>query len=218
MFHRKDTFVSIDGYDIVDGQFCILKDSKSCDAAAYKALGVDPDECILWVGLPIMNDEGKSFGYVGNIVFNAITGTVESIESDDGRTANALLGTREIPSNMIKGFRKGKGVALSLSGYEDATSDKPEDVVLGAILVSDEVEALNLEGGLAEKAGKGTAVVMDKAGKIGAKVSETAGAGAKVAGKAVNKGAYVTGRQIGRTKGMFSAFKDEYNKARHDDK
>ena len=38
-------------------------------------------------------------------------------------------------------------------------------------------------------------------------------AAAKATGDAVNKGAYVTGRQIGRAKGMFSAFKDEYDKA-----
>lgn len=39
----------------------------------------------------------------------------------------------------------------------------------------------------------------------------------KAAGKAVNKGAYATGRQIKRASGMFSAFKEEYDKARKED-
>ena len=39
----------------------------------------------------------------------------------------------------------------------------------------------------------------------------------KAAGKAVNAGAYATGRQIKRASGMFSAFKEEYDKARKED-
>ena len=39
----------------------------------------------------------------------------------------------------------------------------------------------------------------------------------RAAGKAVNKGAYATGRQIKRASGMFSAFKEEYDKARKED-
>ncbi|MCL2825883.1 MAG: PRC-barrel domain-containing protein [Eggerthellaceae bacterium] len=214
MFRRRDKFVSIDGYDMVDGRVCIRNDAKATDGAAYKALGVNPDECILWVGLPIMLEDGQSFGIVGNVVFNTRTGAVQSIESDSGMTSNALLGKRDIPADMIKGFHKGIGAALAYSGEEGTETDS---VVLGAVLVSKEVAALEVQGGLAEKAGKGAAIVADKAGKATAKVSKKASAGAKVAGKAVNKGAYVTGRQIGRTKGMFSSFKDEYSKARHSD-
>ena len=35
------------------------------------------------------------------------------------------------------------------------------------------------------------------------------------AGDALNKGAFATGRQIGRAKGMFADFMDEYRKARN---
>ena len=37
---------------------------------------------------------------------------------------------------------------------------------------------------------------------------------AKKTGEVVNKGAYATGKQIAATKGMFSGFKEEYDKAR----
>ena len=75
-------------------------------------------------------------------------------------------------------------------------------------------EDVAAEGGLAEQAGKATAVAMDKvhtaADKVKPKVSEAA----EVTGAAINKGAYATGKQIGKAKTMFSDFKDEYDKAR----
>ncbi|MCL2889269.1 MAG: PRC-barrel domain-containing protein, partial [Eggerthellaceae bacterium] len=35
MFRRKDRFVSLDGFDMIDGQVCIHRDSKATDAGAY---------------------------------------------------------------------------------------------------------------------------------------------------------------------------------------
>jgi len=228
MFRRKNLFVSIEGYELLDGRVCINGTRDAAGDAAYRALDVDPDECVLWVGLPIMTNGGQSFGFVGNVTFNRITGTVHSIESDAGMTSNVLLGKRDIPANLIKGFRKGMGTALAFTGNGASEQRGETEAVLGALLVSDKVSELEAEGGLAEKAGRGAAVVADKAGKSAAVVADKAGkvttqvskaasVGAKTAGKAVNVGAYATGKQIGKTKGMFSAFKDEYQKARHDD-
>lgn len=214
MFRRKDLFVSIDGYDMIDGRVVIRDSSSASGASAYRALGVDPDQCIMWVGLPLMTEDGQSFGVVGNVTFNELTGAIKNIESDSGATANALLGKREIPAKLIRGFRQGMGVALTLS---DQKVDEDAEPVLGAILVSSEVRELEVEGGVAEKAGKATAVAVDKASKAGAKVSKTASKAAKKTGQIVNKGAYETGKQIGKTKGMFSAFKEEYDKARRDE-
>lgn len=214
MFHRKDIFVSIEGYDIVDGRIVIRDAPDASGASAYRALGVNPDQCIMWLGLPLMTDSGKNFGVVGNVIFSQGSGAVKSIESDSGATANALLGKREIPAKLIRGFRQGMGVALSQPDQKSQDDTAP---MLGAILVSEKVSELDVEGGVAEKAGKATAVAVDKASKAGAKVSQKAGQAAKVTGKAINKGAYETGKQIGKTKGMFSSFKEEYKKARRDE-
>ena len=214
MFRRKDMFVSIDGYDMIDGRVVIRDEADATGASAYRALKVDPDTCIMWLGLPLMTENGDSYGVVGNVIFSLIGGKVDAVESDSGAAANALLGRREIPAKYIRGFRQGMGVALSLSNNE---IDEEAEPMLGSILVSDEVRELEVEGGVAEKAGKATAVVMDKASKAGAKVSETAGKAAKEAGRVVNKGAYETGKQLGKTKGMFSSFKEEYDKARKGD-
>lgn len=214
MFKRSNMFVSIDGYDMVDGRMLIRLESEATDAKAYKALGVNPDKCIMWVGLPMMTEDGSSYGFVHNVIFNRITGAIQSVEADSGATAKALLGKRDIPADLILGFRKGAGVALSDPAAGAYENESPE---LGCILVSDEVKVMETEGGLAEKAGQATAVVADKASKATAKVSDKAGEVAKKTGEVVNKGAYATGKQISKTKGMFSAFKEEYNKARHDD-
>ncbi len=211
MFRRKDKFVSIEGYDLVDGRVAIRDVSEATDRAACKALGVNWDDCVLWVGLPVMTEDGQSFGVVGDVAFNRRTGAVESFDTDAGATANALLGTRTIPADLIKGFRRGMGAAVAPTGQEGVQTD---EVTLGAILVSDEVKALATEGGVAEKAGAATAVAVDKVRTTVDKAKPVAGEMARKTGEVVNKGAYATGKQIAATKGMFSSFKEEYDKAR----
>ena len=113
MFRRKDKFVSIEGYDIVDGRIAIRNVPEATDRAACKALGVNWDDCVLWVGLPVMTEDGTSLGMVGNVTFNRITGMVDTFDTDSGATANALLGKRTIPAALVKGFRRGMGAALA---------------------------------------------------------------------------------------------------------
>ena len=211
MFRRKDKFVSIEGYDLVDGRIVIRDVPEATDRAACKALGVDWDSCVLWVGLPVMTESGEAFGIVGNVTFNRITGTVDSFDTDSGATANALLGKRTVPANLIKGFRRGMGIALAQTGDEGVATDNVE---LGAIMVADAVKELAAEGGVAEKAGQVTAVAVDKVQTTVDKVKPAASEAAKKTGEVVNKGAYATGKQIAKSKTMFSDFKDEYDKAR----
>lgn len=211
MFHRKDMFVSIEGYDMEDGRIVIRQDVPATDKAACKALGVDWDACVLWVGLPVMCEDGTDFGTVGNVTFDRYTGEVDSFETDGGMTANALLGKKTIPASMIRGFKRGMGAAVAEMGQEGAQEG---EVQLGAILVSDEVKQVSTEGGVAEKAGQATAVAKDKVQKTVDKAKPVASKAAAATGKAVNKGAYATGRQIARSKNMFSDFKKEYDKAR----
>ena len=211
MFRRKDLFVAVSGYEIEDGRIVVSNDPAATNRAACKALGVDWDACVLWVGLPVMTEDGDALGVVGSVTFDRKTGVVDSVTTDSGATANALLGKREIPANLVKGFRRGMGAALAQTGAE---GEESEEVVLGAILVADEARDIAVEGGLAEKAGEATAVVVDKAHTAVDKAKPVASAAAKKTGEVVNKGAYATGKQIAATKGMFSGFKEEYDKAR----
>lgn len=211
MFRRRDQFVSIEGYDLVDGRIAVRATPESTDKAACKALGVDWDSCVLWVGLPVMTEGGDSLGLVGSVTFNRITGAVDAIETDAGATANALLGKRTIPAELIRGFRRGMGSALAQTGEEGTQN---ENVVLGAILVANEVADLAVEGGVAEAAGKATAVAVDKVQTTVDKAKPVVSNAAKKTGEVVNKGAFATGQQIAKSKGMFSEFKQEYDKAR----
>lgn len=211
MFRRKDLFVAVSGYEIEDGRIVVSNDPAATNRAACKALGVDWDACVLWVGLPVMTEDGDALGVVGSVTFDRKTGVVDSVTTDSGATANALLGKREIPANLVKGFRRGMGAALAQTGAE---GEESEEVVLGAILVAEEARDIAVEGGLAEKAGEATAVVVDKAHTAIDKAKPVASAAAKKTGEVVNKGAYATGKQIAATKGMFSGFKEEYDKAR----
>ena len=211
MFRRKDLFVAVSGYEIEDGRIVVSNDPAATNRAACKALCVDWDACVLWVGLPVMTEDGDALGVVGSVTFDRKTGVVDSVTTDSGATANALLGKREIPANLVKGFRRGMGAALAQTGAE---GEESEEVVLGAILVAEEARDIAVEGGLAEKAGEATAVVVDKAHTAVDKAKPVASAAAKKTGEVVNKGAYATGKQIAATKGMFSGFKEEYDKAR----
>lgn len=204
MFHRKDLFVAYNGYDLLGNYLVVHDDPQATDGSACRVLGIDWDSCVLWVGMPVVTQGGATLGGVGNVTFDGSTGVVRSLEVTAGATANALLGTREIPASLIRGFRQGIGQQLTTFDEEG------EERMLGAILVDDAAEAIAVEGGLAEKAGEATAIAGNKAQEAVDNVVKPA---ADAAGKAVNKGAYVTGRQLVRAKGMFSGFKDEYDKA-----
>lgn len=228
MFHRKDLFVAFNGYDLnEEGCVVVRDDPAATDKGACRALGVDWDACVIWCGMPVMTASGELLGYVGTVSFDRDTGAVMRITADNGAANDALLGRRTIPAKLIKGFRVGQGMALSEMGEyhgEDADEQGPK----GAILVSDEALDLPVEGGAAAAAGKATAVVASKAkqgaGKAKAVLDErveqakpTAQLVASKTGEAVNKGAYAAGKQLGRTKGMFAAFKEEFDKAVHED-
>ena len=210
MFHRADVFVPIDGYDLVDGRVIIRPDAVASGKAYCKKEGLNWDDCVLWVGLPVMSEDGESYGIVGNVTFNRLTGTVDCFETDNGATSNALLGKRTIPADMVRGFKRGMGAALANMGAEGMEG---EEVQLGAMLVSSQVANLNSEGGVAEKAGAATAVAVDKVQTTVDKAKPVVGKAAAATGEAVNKGAYATGKQISKSKHMFQDFKAEYDKA-----
>ena len=208
MFHRKDLFVAYNGYDMVDGALVVRDAPEATDKGACKALGVNWDECVLWVGLPVMCQDGTDFGLVGSITYDAKTGAIVTLDVTQGATANALLGVRHVPVDLIRGFRYGMGAELMVSDQQEE-----EDAGRGAILVDDAVKELPVEGGLAEKAGAGVAVAGDKMHRAADAAKPKVDEAKAVAGAAATKGAYATGRQLKRASHMFSDFKDEFDRA-----
>ena len=117
----------------MDGRVIIRPDAAASGKAYCKKEGLNWDDCVLWVGLPVMSEDGESYGIVGNVTFNCLTGTVDCFETDNGATSNALLGKRTIPADMVRGFKRGMGAALANMGAEGMEG---EEVQLGAMLVS----------------------------------------------------------------------------------
>lgn len=207
MMHRSDLFISFDGFDIEEGKVVIDGTKGTTGTAACKRLGVSWDECVIWQGLPLMTEDGRRCGLVGDVLFSTKDGSVESLFVDKGTSAGALLGVAEIPANLVLGFKIGMGDKL--------TAANEEDFFQGAIILSEDALAIQAQGGIAERAGRASAVVGHKASQIVDKARPMASDVAQKTGDAVNKGAYSLGKQLSRSRGMFSAFKEEYKKARY---
>lgn len=114
---------------------------------------------------------------------------------------------------------------MALAPMGQYGGENPDEIgEIGAILVSDDVLDLPIEGGAAAAAGKATAIVADKA-KKGAEKAKAAASGqakrakptvqkvAKATGEAVDAGTFAVGKQLGKASGMFAAFKEEFDKA-----
>ena len=222
MFHRKDLFVALHGYHFDEGQIIVHSDSQATDKAAIKLLGVDWDACVIWIGMPAITQSGKMIGYVDSVTFDQSSGDVHSISIENGAANDAILGKRSVPANLIKGFRRGIGSALAPAGEYGGQEDPEAE--RGAILISDRALDLPVHGGAAATAGRATAIVADKAKKGAARAKDTATIhmekakpaaekAARKTGEAVEAGSFAIGKQLGRASGMFSAFKDEFEKA-----
>ena len=213
MFRRKDLFLALDSFDMVDGHVLIKENAETTGPAACRRLGVNWDDCVLWEGMPLMTADGTAVGYVGTITFSLTTGEVREVVASNGVTAKYLLGTLTVPAEYILGFKRGMGAELAVRN--DSREETTGEAFMGAILVSDDVWTLQPEGGWAEAAGeftaKATARVKEKVAQYTPKVQEATHA----AGEAINDGAYAVGKQVAATKGMFGAFKEEFDKAKN---
>lgn len=182
MVKRPDVFLALDSIAPCDGGVRVTGGDASYDDEAWQRLGLDWDRCIIWVGMDAKTTDGKVLGYVNDASFNTKTGVVETFMVGDGGVAQSLVGSVQIPAEMLRGYEK------------------------GFMLVAPEAAGMALSGGVAAKAGEGYA----KAKYEGKKAAEKAG---RAAGQAVDKGSKALGKQLGRTKGMFSSFVDEFKKA-----
>lgn len=243
MFHRKDAFVRLDALAVTDEGLVVDGGADAMDAAACKRLGVEWNKCVLWWGLPVMCEGGQVLGTVGNVSFIPATGQVESFQIDASASQSALLGTVHVPSNLILGFKTGVGSPLVQQKSRTSAEDAAE---LGAVLVSPQVMELSAQGGLAEKAGTATGEAVQKVRRTVVRVKPKIHAAAEkakeqaeqaagisfdqakeaarpkiqeakeTAGEAAEKGLFAVGKQLGRASTMFSAFKEEYERARND--
>ena len=113
-----------------------------------------------------------------------------------GKVADFLIGDGGLAESLVGAVRV---PVEMLVGYER-----------GWMILTPEAANQELTGGMAGKAGEGYA----RAKATGAQAAAKAG---KVAGEAVDKGSRALGRQLGRTKGMFGSFMEEFKRASEGD-
>ena len=183
MIKRRDAFLALDSFVATDSGLVVTRKSDGLDEAAIERLGLNWDACILWRGMDARTSDGKDLGWVSDVEFDAKTGVVHNFLVSDGAIAQSLVGNVVIPNDM-------------LIGYQD-----------GYMVVDAAVAGSPLDGGLAARAGEGYA----RAKQGGKKAVEKGAYGlGRMIGKAKKK---PVGEQLGRTKGMFGAFMEEYKKA-----
>ncbi len=209
MFHREDLFVALDRMEFDDKDIVVDPRDDSAGKKAAERLGIDLDACVIWSGLAVITKNRERLGYVGEVKFDVETGAVQEVVVFSGAGKDALLGKFVIPSELIRGFRWGIGDVIVLSQSESGEED---DSLRGGLLVAAEAKELAQRGGLADAAGRATAKAGNEVRKVKVKVKPKIDEGMKKAGEATTKGLYVAGRQVGRSRGMFSAFKEEYKK------
>ena len=135
MFKRPEKFLALDAIDIQDGEIVATKGMASWDDAAIKRLGVDWDTCIIWEGIEVRTPKGAVIGFVDEISFDEVTGEINSLFLDDGAVSRGLIGSVEIPAEMMRGYKK------------------------GVLIVDPEASQIGHSGGLAAKAGEASAKV-----------------------------------------------------------
>ncbi len=221
MVRRDDTFLALDALTVGDYGIVATKGDESFDAAARERLGLDWDTCLLWTGMDAKTTDGKELGWVADVEFYPKSGRVKAFYVGDGSVAESLVGDVVIPGEMLRGYRGGyllvdpEAAGLSLNGGLAARAGEGyARAKLGG------KEAMSKAGAAAGNAVEKGAYELGRAiGKAKRAVADTDGdakpgsTGAKSGGTKKKGAAYAVGKRIGRTKGMFGSFVDEFKKA-----
>ena len=193
MVKQPDRFVALDSIKVSDGMLVASASKDAYDARAAERLGLDLDRCIIWTGMDVATESGDVLGYCSDASFDMRTGHVTGFTVSDGSAARALVGSISLPASYVRGYRD------------------------GCMVVSDEAASLELSGGAAARAAEATVELSERTREVREKAKASAKKGARVlddkGSVAVEKGSRALGRQLKKSKGMFSAFKSEFQKA-----
>jgi len=160
MFQRSDQFLAFDSFRIIDGRVIAYSDVDAWDSAACKRLGFSFEDCFVWEGMPLCTESGQELGRINEISYDEKTGSVISFAVTQG--ASWLVGRGEIPISELRRFKDGQ------------------------FILSDAAADMELEGGLAAKAGERVAQTAAELANTSKIVGKAAESGAKKAGDALS--------------------------------
>ncbi|MCL2883579.1 MAG: hypothetical protein FWF30_03830, partial [Coriobacteriia bacterium] len=223
MFKRKDRFFAADSFQIQDGRIIVDSTKDSWDKAACKRLGLDWDQSILLEGLIVFSSAGNKLGRVEGIVYDEQTRVAQEFLLSTGVATKTLLGFSRVPLSAVR--RRNADSIIVEEGFRlpEAQGGLAGKAGERAAVISNTVSTTAHNVG--EKAGRTVNKLAFQTGKqIGRMKQRSAESAREVAAEAkksgrkpnqgvVNSGVKAVGRQLGRSRGMFKSFGDEYRKA-----
>ena len=243
MFKRSDRFFAWDSARLVDGRLVVYDEPGSWDKQACQRLGLDWESALILQGLPVIDQQGQQIGRIDAVTYDADSGTTHELLLSSSLGSKALVGQLRVSAGDLL-LKDGSTLQLKpgveLPDYEGGLAAKAGEqaAVVGSFVKSKTEAAGQVVDKITEKAGQGMEELGTMTGQaIGGIKRKLAsdddeGDGGKTSSKANSKasskkdanngdglletGSRAVGRQIGRTRGMFKSFKDEYNKASKD--
>jgi sporulation protein YlmC with PRC-barrel domain len=152
IFRRRDLMLAFDSGKVRSDR--IEVDGKAAwDSSAAKRLGISWDEMVIWRGMPVKTTQGKPLGYVRDAVVDEDDGHLNGLGLTGGIAADVAVGIVDMPARLVRGWNG------------------------SVILVDEEVQQIESEGGVATTAGRAAAVAQDRVEQA----AVAAAKGAKVA-------------------------------------
>jgi sporulation protein YlmC with PRC-barrel domain len=219
MFQRTDRFLAWDRMHLDGGKVVANDTSDSWDEKAHKRIELDWDKALILQGMAVQSAKGDKLGTIDDIEFDPTTGESLSIVLSSGIGAKTFVGQMRVPLTDIAYYHD-----MSLVMHADAAMPDPEgglaavagrqSAIVGSKIKAATTNANTAVGELVDKAGEGAEKLGYKTGKavrtVTDKVSAKSNNGDKPTAQATGN---AVGRQLGRAKGMFKSFQDEYKRA-----
>lgn len=172
MIEMKDRFVALDrvAFETAEGNRleAHAEGKGAWDASAAKRLAIDWEQSIVWEGMPVATRSGATLGTVRDAVFDEKTGAINAVGLTQGMTRDTAIGVRDLPAKMVVGF----------------------DAEAHAVVLTDDAERIEVDGGAAAAAGKAAAVAKVRTEQATDVALEKFDDAAVKAGAAVGKAAY----------------------------
>jgi len=140
---------------------------------AEKAIGHDPEETVIWRGMPVISRRGNRVGVLHDASV-ARDGSVGGLTISTGAMGDLAFGRLDVPGNLVEGF--------------DGS----------AVVVTAEADDLASGGGLTKKAAQGTVAAQRKATQATAAVKQKVAEKSAASEAGLTDASKAVGRAIGK--------------------
>lgn len=141
MIKRKDRFLAFDRAEIAPQTgFLVAQEGKGVwDGSALKRLGISFDDTVVWRGMPVRTEDGRDLGRVADLAINDSDGRLLGVRLSDGAMATALLGRKDISSDLIVSCGR-KGILVKNSAVAvEASGGVVDTAATATVIASDRI-------------------------------------------------------------------------------